>query len=172
MKTKSIILSLIMMFCFVLAASAQDSFLKIGDIKGESASSGHEEWIVIESVQHALGMQQAIATGASRRRGNVVLGELIVTTKVDKATPKLLEACASGQAFPQSELDFVGSNGRTSYKITLTNARVNRVSTNYDCDQGCKLIAEVAIQGSGIKWEQWDSRGRKIEASYDAQRGN
>ena len=172
MKTYSVILSAFIFLFMVGISSAQRAYLKIGDIKGESTAAGHEEWIEVESVYNSLGQQQAITTGASRRRGNVVLGELIVSKDVDKSSPKLLEACASGRAFPELELDMVGSNGRTFYKITMINVRVNRVSTSYNCEPDCKLVDEVSLSASAIRWVHWDRNGSRIIAEYNPERGN
>ena len=80
MKSKSILLSGLLILVCVGLSFAQSGFLKIGDIKGESTSRGHKDWIVIESVSQGL-EQQHMATGATRRRGSIVLKDLVFTKK-------------------------------------------------------------------------------------------
>ncbi|MBT8258608.1 MAG: type VI secretion system tube protein Hcp [Bacteroidia bacterium] len=171
MKTYSKLLSaVVFLFCLGIV-SAQSAYLKIGDIKGESTASGHEDWIVIESVSFGLD-QQLATTGTTRRRASVKLEDLVIMKTVDKATPKLMEACAKGQAIPELELDMVAASGQVYYKLTLNNVRVIGVKTNAVYEPEYQLIEEVSISYSKIKWEYTDSSGRKVESSYDAQRGN
>ena len=133
-------------------------------------ADGHEGWINIESVSFGLG-QKPVTAGASRRRAAVSLDDLVVVKTVDKATPKLMEVCAKGEAIPKLELDMTASNGRVYYKVTLENVMVTSVKTNTVCDPGCQVFEEVAISYSKIKWEYTDDRGGKVESTYDARRG-
>jgi type VI secretion system secreted protein Hcp len=170
MKSKSTLLSgLLILVCFGLSF-AQSGFLKIGDIKGESTHRGHKDWIVIESVSQGLEQQQ-MATGTTRRRGSIVLKDLIFTKKLDKATPKLMELCAKGQVVPKLVLDIV-TNSKVYYKVTLGNARINSITTSSICDPDCKLMDDVFISYSQITWEYWDSAGNKVVATYNAKTGN
>ena len=170
MKRKSVLLSGLLIVVCVGLSFAQSGFLKIGDIKGESTDRRHKDWIVIESVSKGLEQQQ-MATGTTRRRGSIVLKDLIFTKKLDKATPKLMELCAKGQVVPELVLDIV-TNGKVYYKVTLGNARISSITTSSICDPECELMDDVSISYSQITWEYWDSAGKKIVATYDAKTGN
>lgn len=163
-----LLLGIMILFC-VSVSFAQSGYLKIGDIKGESTERGHKDWIVIESVRQGLEQQQA-ATGTTRRRGSVVLNDLVITKKLDKATPKLMEICAKGQVLPEMVLDMV-DNGRVYYKLTLNDVKISSIQTESICDPGCKLVDEVSISYSKITWEYWDITGTKVDATYNAQTG-
>lgn len=169
MKNNPLLLFGIMILFCVSVSFAQSGYLKIGDIKGESTERGHKDWIVIESVRQGLEQQQA-ATGTTRRRGSVVLNDLIITKKLDKSTPKLMEICAKGQVLPELVLDMV-DNGRVYYKVTLNDVKISRIQTESICDPDCKLVDEVSISYSKITWEYWDSAGTKVDATYNAQTG-
>ena len=171
MKSNLLLISGIMILFCVVISFAQSGFLKIGDIKGESTERGHKDWIVIESVNQGLEQQQA-TTGVTRRRSIAVLKDLIITKKLDKATPKLMEMCAKGQVIPELELDMVANDGRVYYKLTLNNVKISSISTSSICDPDCKLIDEAAISYSRIKWEYWDSEGNKEVETFNAQTGN
>ena len=170
MKNNStVILGIILLFCVNLSFS-QTGYLKIGDIKGESTERAHKDWIVVEGINQGLEQTQQATTGSSRRRSAVVLNDLIITKKLDRATPKLMEMCSKGKVIPELELDMV-ANGRVYYKITLNNVRVIGITTSSVCDPDCKLVDEVSISYTKITWEYSDSSGNVV-ASYNAQTGS
>ncbi len=171
MKSNSVLLAAIMILCCVGISFAQSGFLKLGDIKGESTDNEHKDWIIIESISHALG-QQLTTTAATRGRSAAVLEDLIIIKKLDKSTPKLMELCAKGQVLPELELDIVANDGRVYYKVTLNNVRISSISTSSICDPDCKLIEEVAFNYSKITWDYWDSAGNKTTATYNARMRN
>lgn len=171
MKNNStVIFGIILLFC-VSVSFSQTGYLKIGDIKGESTERAHKDWILIESINQGLEQQQQVMTGSSRRRATVILKDLIITKKLDKATPKLMEMCSKGQVIPKLELDMI-ANGKVYYKITLNNVRISGITTSTVCDSDCELVDEVSISYTKITWEYWDSAGNKVDTSYNAQTGN
>ena len=76
---------------------ASDIFAKIGDIKGESTDAKHKDeievlsysWGVKGTILHEIGGGGAVA-------GKATFQDLSITHHIDKATPRLFEACASG----------------------------------------------------------------------------
>ncbi|MEZ2414313.1 Hcp family type VI secretion system effector [Muriicola sp. E247] len=170
MKTNSIVLTgLALLFCVSLSF-AQSGYLKIGDIKGESTERAHKDWIIIESFSQGIATAPT-STGATRQRSAALFEDLMVTKKIDKATPKLMEACAKGQVFPDLEMDMVTANGRLYYKITLRNVRVKSVRTTSGDDAQAKPVDEMTFSFSQITWEYWDSAGNKTEATYNLETG-
>ena len=169
MKNKSIVLSgLIIMICASISF-AQSGYLKIDDIKGESTDRGHSEWIEIESIKQGLEQQQA-ATGTSRRRGAVVLQDVIINKKLDKSTPKLMELCANGQSIPELTIDLIDT-GKVKYKLTLENARISSIYSFSKCDPDCQIMDSVSISYTKITWVYFDSSGNTVKTSHDAKTG-
>ena len=78
---------------------AFDAFLKIDGIPGESTDDKHKDWIEIKSYSH--GASQSASSTASSSGGataeRVHLSDLSIEKLVDKATPKLFEACCVGK---------------------------------------------------------------------------
>jgi len=170
MKSKTLLLSSILIFfCFGLTI-AQSGFLKIGDIEGESMDNAHKDWIVIESMSQAL-EKPLPTTGATRTRGSVIFADIVISKKLDKSTPKLMELCAKGQVVPKLEMEMVARDGRPFYKVTLDNVRISSISSMSICDPDCEVMERVTISYSKITWEYWDDQGNKVETSYDARRG-
>jgi len=164
-----IVFGMLLLFC-ISSSFAQTYYIKVGDIKGESTERAHKDWIICEKFSQGLEQAQ-LASGAARQRRSVVLNDLIITKKLDKATPMLMEICAKGQTLPQVELHMV-ANGNIKYKLTLNNVRISGINTSTICEPDCKLVDEVAFSYSQITWVYLDNTGKEISTLYNAQTGN
>jgi type VI secretion system secreted protein Hcp len=77
---------------------AFDAFLKIDGIKGESVDAKHKDEIVLESFSWGVSNAGAgFAGSAGRATGKSSPSDFSVVKKIDKATPDLFAACASGK---------------------------------------------------------------------------
>jgi type VI secretion system secreted protein Hcp len=88
-RNSLLLVGILLLFCSS-TSFAQTYYLKIGDIEGESTERAHKDWIIYESFSQGLEQAQS-ASGAARQRGSVVLNDLIIIKKLDKATPMLME---------------------------------------------------------------------------------
>jgi type VI secretion system secreted protein Hcp len=81
-----------------------DSFLKLGDLKGESPVKGFEDQIQLLS--WGWGMSQSGTThhGTGGGAGKVSVSDLNLTHKVDAASPGLVLACCNGKHFEEATL--------------------------------------------------------------------
>jgi type VI secretion system secreted protein Hcp len=75
---------------------ATDIFAKIGDIKGESADAKHKDEIEVLSFSWGVTNTGATGTGGGGGAGKATFQDLSIVHHIDKASPKLLEACATG----------------------------------------------------------------------------
>jgi len=78
---------------FVMAA---DIFAKIGDIKGESLDDKHKDEIEILSWSWGVTNAGAMSGGSGGGAGRADFQDLSFTHSIDKASPLLLKACATG----------------------------------------------------------------------------
>jgi type VI secretion system secreted protein Hcp len=76
---------------------AVDVFLKLGDIKGESKDAKHAGEIDVLSWSWGLSQSGAAGSGGGGGAGKVSFSDLSFTHRVDKASPLLMKACATGQ---------------------------------------------------------------------------
>jgi type VI secretion system secreted protein Hcp len=77
---------------------ASDIFAKIGDIKGESLDDKHKGEIEILSFSWGVTNPAHIGgTGGGAGAGKATFHDLAFTHGVDKASPVLLKACATGE---------------------------------------------------------------------------
>lgn len=76
---------------------ASDIFAKIGDIKGESLDDKHKDEIEVLSFSWGVANAQVISAGAGGAgAGKATFQDLTIVHPLDKASPSLLKACASG----------------------------------------------------------------------------
>jgi type VI secretion system Hcp family effector len=103
-------------------AAAQDAFLLVPDIPGDSAAVGHEGWIDLVSLGQAW--------SAAAKSGNC---DTFVTKRLDRSGPSLWFAAVTGTRFPEIKIDYtraVDGRRETVYQIKLGNARITNVATS------------------------------------------
>jgi type VI secretion system secreted protein Hcp len=75
---------------------ASDIFAKIGDIKGESLDAKHKDEIEILSFSWGVTNSGSAAAGSGAGSGKATFQDLVVVHNIDKASPDLMRACATG----------------------------------------------------------------------------
>src|SRR5689334_12942732 len=77
---------------------AADIFAKLGDIKGESIDDKHKDEIEVLSFSWGVLHPQASAGagGGGGAQGKTTFHDLSIVHKIDKASPVLMQACATG----------------------------------------------------------------------------
>lgn len=106
--------------------AALTGYLKIGDIDGESQDIGYEGYIEVQSLSWGVVRED------SDRRSLATFTDLAISKPVDRATPKLFEACAMGIVIAECELTLVRSYStgvqQPYLRITLKNVIVTSTS--------------------------------------------
>ncbi len=89
---------------------AYDAFLKFEGINGESLDAKHKDWI--EVLSFSWGVSQPHSS-SGQLTGHVVPEDFSFTHAVDKASPKLMLACAQGDSINEVDVSFrkAGSGG-------------------------------------------------------------
>ena len=75
---------------------ASEIFAKIGDIKGESLDSKHKDEIEVLSFSWGVTNTGAKGFGGGGGEGKATFHDLSFVHHIDKASPVLMQACASG----------------------------------------------------------------------------
>ena len=128
-------------------------FIKFDGIPGESTDSGHKQWIDIQSME--WGMEQEVSTDTSGGggAGKVNFDKLLVTKSLDKSTPLLMQACATGKPIPTMTLELVrsGSDQREPYLvITMTDVVVASVRTSTSAADGVPPLETITLNYSKV----------------------
>jgi type VI secretion system secreted protein Hcp len=75
---------------------ASDIFAKLGDIKGESLDDKHKDEIEVLSYSWGVNNSGSMAYGSGGGEGKASFHDLSFTHKIDKASPILMQTCATG----------------------------------------------------------------------------
>ena len=101
---------------------ASDIFAKIGDIKGESADSKHKDEIDVLSFSWGVTNSAKIQTGGGGGAGKATFTDLSFLHSIDKASPNLLRACATGAQLKEATITHrKAGKGQQEYLIIKMN---------------------------------------------------
>jgi type VI secretion system secreted protein Hcp len=103
---------------------AFDGFLKIDGVEGESTDSKHGKWIEIMS--YSWGVAQPVSgsasSGGARSAERANFSDFSIVKSIDKASPKLMLACAKGDHIKEIVLELCRNTGDkqkyAEYKLT------------------------------------------------------
>jgi len=155
----------------IYAGSHSDYFLKLDGVPGESQDKTHKDEIAV--LHWSIGAAQpsvASSGGTGGGAGKVKFQDFHITKLVDKASPKLMVACASGQHF--TNLLFTARRaGRTQadyWTMKLQNVLVSSYETNSGFD-GSSGGAVASGHKYGMPVESVSFNFGKIDITYNTQ---
>jgi type VI secretion system secreted protein Hcp len=106
-----------------------DYFLKLEGVPGESQDDKHKGEIEIDSFSFGLSQPGSVAFGSGGGTGKVSFHDLSFSKKIDKASPVLLRACATGEHLKEATITVrkAGGENRSDdfLKLTLTDVLVS-----------------------------------------------
>jgi type VI secretion system secreted protein Hcp len=83
---------------------AADIFAKLGDIKGESQDSKHKDEVEVLSWSWGVSRSDAGSSTGGAGSGKASFHDFNFTHHVDKASPNLLRACATGEHIKEATI--------------------------------------------------------------------
>ncbi|GHD57790.1 MULTISPECIES: Hcp family type VI secretion system effector [Jeongeupia] len=135
---------------------AFDAFLKIDGIPGESTDDKHKEWIEIQSFAHKI-EQPAQATassagGATAERVNHGVYE--IEHFLDKASPKIYEACCTGKHIKEVTIELCRAGGdKVKYmEVKLEQVLISKVEPTGSANDSGFPQEKVSFSYGKIKW--------------------
>ena len=156
---------------------AFDAFIKIEGIPGESTDKNHKDWIEVTSYKWGVtqGASHTASTtgGAAHQRAD--FQDFSFMKNLDKSSPKLALACASGQVAKSViiELCRAGSDKLKYMEYKLTNAIVSSVATGGG--DGGEPQETVMLNYGKIEWtytqqkREDGSGGGNVAGGWDLQ---
>jgi type VI secretion system secreted protein Hcp len=138
--------------------AAVDYFLKLDGIKGESADAKHKEEIDIESWSWGLTQTGSHATGGGGGAGKVSMQDFHFVMKLNKASPSLMQSCATGQHIKLGTLTArkAGKDQQEFLTIKLTDVLVSSYQTG-------------GSEGSDVPFDSVALNFSKVEVEYKQQ---
>ena len=152
---------------------AVDYFLKIAGIEGESPDSKHKNEIQLESWSWGETQQGGHAAGGGGGAGKVAMQDFHFVMKVNKATPKLMLACANGEHIKEAILSVrkAGKEQQDYLKITLNDILVSSYQTGGS--HGDVVPSDqISLNFSKIQFEYKEQKpdgtlGSAVKTGYD-----
>jgi len=128
------------------------AYIKFDGIDGEAQDKDHKSWTDLAAFSQLI-TKPGQGTGATRRRGDVILEDLHCTKELDKSSPKIAEAVCKGKVFPKVEIHLTASytdSGRiTYYAYELKNVQV----VSYDIS-GSGQADDVPMENFSLNFEE------------------
>jgi len=129
--------------------AASDMFLKLDGIKGESKDDKHKDQIEILSFSWGM-TNTPVMGGGGAGAGKVTFQDFHFVTKLSKASPQLLAACAGGTNVVSATL-FVRDSSATStnqeyYQINLENMLISSLKQTSEIASGANSSPQPTEQ--------------------------
>jgi type VI secretion system secreted protein Hcp len=153
--------------------AAVDYFLKIDGIEGESQDDKHKNEIQIESFSWGAANMGSATHGGGMGAGKAQMQDFSFVMLVNKASPKLMLACANGQHIPKAVLTCrkAGKDQQEYLKYTFTDVLVSSYGTG---GSGGEVIPvdQISLNYTKIEYEykEQDAKGGlkgAVKAFYD-----
>ena len=133
---------------------AMSIFARIGVIKGESRDARHKDQVDVLAWSWGVSHSGAAHPGAGAGAGKASFRDLSFTHRVDKASPLLMKACATGERLSDATITVrrVGEQQQDHLVVTMTDVIVTSVATSVSAD-GDAGIEEVALTFAKVDLE-------------------
>jgi len=130
-----------------------DYFLKLDDITGESEDSVHSGEIQLLSVSFGVTNQGAGGFGKGSGASKSDVGDIHVTKRVDKSSPALFKACATGKSIGDGTLTLRKAGGSSAVEylvLKLTEVFVSNFNV------GAQDSGDIAYESVGLNFAKID----------------
>ncbi len=152
---------------------AQDLFLKINGIDGESMDAMHKNEIEILSWRWRVTQESNMHAGSGGGAGKATVGDLSFQHAVDRASPNLLKYCLTGKHISEAILTVrkAGGNPLEYMKITMTDVIVTKVEPMGNSSSE-RIYEDVCLAFSKVSQEyviqnQQGGSGGTVTATFD-----
>lgn len=135
---------------------ANDAYLKIEGINGESEDDKHKQWIEVSDVMYAINQPRAetVSTAGGMTSGRAELYPISFQKLADIASPVLLQTCAAGKTIPKATFEFMRADGDGKpipyFKIELENLMIANITP--DSGDGGIISERVHLAYAKIRW--------------------
>ncbi|QBY50821.1 Hcp family type VI secretion system effector [Cupriavidus oxalaticus] len=153
---------------------AQDTFLKINGIDGESQDSSHKNEIELLAWDWTIEQQSTMHAGSGGGAGKATVSDLSFEHYIDRASPNLMKYCLTGKHINEAVLVVrkAGGNPLEYLKLTMTDVIVTKVSPRGSVDDEVRMREQVALSFSRVKQEYvvqnaQGGSGGAVTAGYD-----
>jgi type VI secretion system secreted protein Hcp len=144
---------------------AASIFARIGTIKGESRDARHKDEIEVLSWSWGVSQSGTMASGGGGGAGKASFHDFTFTHHVDKASPALMRACATGEHIKDATITVrkAGKGQQEYLVIKMTDVLVTNVSTSVSAE------GEATSEGVALAFAKVDLeyKPQKPDGSLD-----
>jgi type VI secretion system secreted protein Hcp len=151
-----------------------DYFLKLEGIDGESADHKHKASIDLESWSWGESQTGTHSGGGGGGAGKVQMQDFHFVMKINKASPKLMLACASGEHIKKATLTCrkAGKEQQEFLKVTMTDLLVSSYQTGGSGHADIVPTDQISLNYSKIEFEYKEQKpdgtlGGATKAGWD-----
>ena len=151
--------------------------IKIDGIEGMSEVTGFEKQIQVESWAWGMSMPTNFGASTGGSAGKVNLQDISFTHMMDKASPKLMEACCTGKHIKDAVMVFCKAGGDAAMpflKLTMTDLLVSSVQVGGGSNDTPMESVTLAFREYKIEYQEQDNKGAKkggpVIAGFDVQK--
>ena len=151
-----------------------DYFLKIEGIPGESSDSKHKGEIEIESWSWGATQTGTATHGGGLGAGKVAMQDFHFVMKVNKASPLLMRACASGEHIKSAILICrkAGKDQQEYLKVSFSDLMVSNYQTGGSGHSDVLPLDQISLNFTKVEIEYKEQKpdgtlGGAVKAYYD-----
>jgi type VI secretion system secreted protein Hcp len=153
---------------------AADIFAKLGDIKGESIDSKHKDEIEVLSWSWGVSNPVSLA-GSGAGAGKAHFHDLSFTHKIDKASPALMQACATGVHLKDATITHrKAGKGQQEFLVIKMNDVIITALSDADSDDASTETVSLAFAKINVEYKPQKPDGSLdagIQFKYDLKAG-
>jgi len=154
--------------------AAVDYFLKIEGVDGESGDKTHKGAIQLESWSWGEHQGGSHSAGGGGGAGKVVMQDFHFVMKCNKASPKLMLACATGEHIKKAVLTCrkAGKDQQEFLKVVMEHLLVSSYQTGGSGHSDVIPTDQISLNFTKIKFEYKEQKetgglGGAVGAGYD-----
>jgi len=135
--------------------AAVDYFLKLDGIDGETKQKGHEKEIELESWSFGETNAGTFSAGGGGGAGKVSMQDFHFVMHVNKASPKLFEACATGKHIKTAKLTCrkAGETQQEFLKVSFSDLLVSSYQTGGSAGSSVVPTDQISLNFAKIEIE-------------------
>jgi len=170
-------------------------FLMFGATTGLAQGGGNKELIRLQvhingipgdgvgGIIDAFGSDQLVTnsvssgSGGGGGAGKAEFGPIVITKMVDRATPKLFVACATGVHITQAQIDWVRSNSKNGndevfFSVLLQDVTISAVRSGLPNQNDPNLkqlgpVEQISLSFGKIQWTFFLPDGTPVKGGFD-----
>lgn len=152
---------------------ASDIFLQLDGIKGESQDSKHKGEIEVLSFSWGMSQTGAGHHGTGSGTGKVDIADITFQKYIDKSSPSIMTACATGGHIAKGKLTVRKAGGTPLDYVTLDMEKIFVSSYQTSGTGGSEVLSEsFSLNFVKVKLEYWTqtdkgAKGENANFSWD-----